>query len=257
MLLTHLDRDRIAQLAADEVAFLCTAFDLVKRSARPEDHSRFAGRFEAHQQPLLGLKEELTPSNDVHQLEIHIQYATEADIKGAEVTSIRLLAGIELPCRGPLFTAGNHLRILGDVPENCTVEVKNEGSCSVDGYVMERILTKGHCEIRQNISGVAIVLDGHVRARSIINNALVISKMGEVFCINAQGPKLVFAGRSINIRESTMLGKFVARDLEIGEEARGSHIEVAGTAEAKHFPQSRHEQHGDRSSSRAFLRRFR
>ncbi|MCF6287090.1 MAG: hypothetical protein L3K26_18180, partial [Candidatus Hydrogenedentes bacterium] len=141
----------------------------------------------------------------------------------------------ELPCRGPVFTADTHLRILGDVPDNCTVVVSNEASCAVDGYVMGRILAKNHCEVRQNISGVAIVLRGHIRARSIINNALVVAKMGSVICNNAQGPKLIFAGRSIYVNENTMLGKFITREMVVEGEVRGGHLEIAGNACAKAF----------------------
>ncbi len=222
-------------LVADEVAFLHAALTLAETAQNASQQTRFLSRIRPHQDTLLKLLALGAPSSDLHHLEMHIVYASAADILGAETTSVRILAGIEVPSRGPVFKARNHLRILGDVPENCTVVVENEGSCSVDGYVLGRILTKSDCEIRHNISGVAIVLHGDVRARSIINNAFVVSKMGSVFCRNAQGPKLVFAGRSIEVAESTMLGKYITRDMNIGDEARGSHIEIAGEAQARQF----------------------
>lgn len=235
MLLDRLVGGDGVEFAPDEITFLYTACDLVERSKADGAFARLKQRLDRHRPAITKRQAQATPTNDVHQLERHIQYAAESDIRRATVSAIRLLAGIELPCRGPVFRAGNNLRILGDIPDNCTVVVENEGFCSVDGYVMGRILAKSFCEIRHNISGVAIVLHGHIRARGIINNAQVISKMGSVFCINAQGPKLVFAGRSIEVLDRTMLGKFITREMNVAEEVRGSHIEIAGAAQAKQF----------------------
>jgi len=230
LLIQRLEGGALAKIAADEVAFFCAAHELVERSRSGKMQARFLSLAAPYREVMLARREEVAPSNDAHQLEQYIQYASEKDILAAGVSAVRLLAGIELPCRGPVFKAGNNLRVLGDIPEGCTVVVENEGFCSVDGYVMGRVLARNYCEVRHNISGVAVVLRGHVRARGIINNAQVISKLGSVYCHNAQGPKLVFA-----VAQSTMLGRFVTRDMAVGGDVRGSHIEVAGTAQAAHY----------------------
>lgn len=234
-LIRQIEQGHREKLAADELALLCAAWELCSPVTSDTVQARLRERLADCQEELHALRARVEPSDDLHQLAIHIQYATPADIRNAPVSSIRLLAGIELPCRGPIFKAGNHLRILGDVPEDCTVVVENEASCSVDGYVLGRVLAKNYCEIRHNISGVAIVLRGHIRARSIINNAVAVSKMGEILCRNAQGPKLVFAGSAIHVWENTMMGRFITRDMTVSQEVRGSHLEVAGTAHAGAF----------------------
>ncbi len=234
-LLDTLEGGHEADLLPAEVALLRTADALCSRMEKPEQLVRFTSRLEKHRGRLSEVAERHGDKTRIHELETRICFATPNDIQQAPVEAIRLLAGIELPCRGPVFRADANLRILGDVPEDCTVVVGNNGHCSVDGYVMGRILTKGFCEIRHNISGVAITLDGFIRARSIINNALVISKMGSIVCTSAQGPKLVFAGHSLEVMDSTMLGRFVTRTMTVAGEMRGSHLEVSGCATATRF----------------------
>lgn len=234
-LIGMLQANRHAALTSDETAFLCTTYELIHVLRDRSPFSRVEDLLEGHVRTLASRPDAQRRATGLATLERRIQYVTEADIRHAPPEQIRLLAGIEMPCRGPVFKATGNLRVLGDVPENCTVLVENDGACCVDGYVMGRVLAKRQCEVRHNIAGVAIVLAGHVRARGIINNALVIAKMGRVVCRNAQGPKLVFAGKSIEVAENTMLGRFVTRDLAVGEEVRGSLLEIAGEASARRF----------------------
>lgn len=234
-LLDALESGRETDLLPAEVALLQTADGLCRRMNESNTPTRFAARLEKHRGRLSALAERHGKAVRIHELETCICFATPQDIQGAPSEAIRLLAGIDLPCRGPVFRADANLRILGDVPEDCTVVVENNGHCSVDGYVMGRILTKGFCEIRHNISGVAITKEGFIRARSIINNALVISKMGRVACTTAQGPKLVFAGQAIEVAESTMMGTFITRRMTVDGEMRGSHLEVSLQARATRF----------------------
>ncbi len=234
-LLDTLERGAEADLLPAEVALLQTADRLCSQMTSPIRGARFTTFIERHRGRLSALADRHGKNLRRHELETRICFATPRDIQQAPTEVIRLLAGIELPCRGPIYRADANLRILGDVPEDCTVVVENNGHCSVDGYVMGRILTKGFCEIRHNISGVAITLDGFIRARSIINNALVISKMGSVVCTSAQGPKLIFAGQSITVLDSTMMGTFITRSMTVTGEMRGSHLEISGHATATRF----------------------
>ena len=242
-------KDHLEALSGDEAAFLCAVFDLLHKVRDRSAFARVEELLRDHVRLLAARREARGLTPGLASLARRIKYVTEDDILQAPQQHIRLLAGIELPCRGPVYTNSGHLRILGDVPDNCTVVAEHQGCCSVDGYVMGRILAKHQCEIRHNISGVAIVLDGNIRARGIINNAIAIAKMGNVVCQNAQGPKLVFAGKSIQVADITMMGKFVTRDMAVGREVRGSHIEIAGTGSAGYV------RHLGTSSTTVVLRR--
>lgn len=223
------------RLVLEEVAFLTTVLSLTRQVGAHPVAVRAATLLEAYGGALEQRKEGRTPAPGLTTLERRVQYVTERDILAADNTFVRLLAGIELPCRGPVFKASANLRILGDVPDGCTVVVENEGCCCVDGYVMGRVLSRRQCEIRHNISGVAIVLTGHIRARGVINNAMAISKMGSVVCMNAQGPRLIFAGQSIVVTDTALMGRLVTRHLHVGREVKGSRLEIAGEATAQYY----------------------
>lgn len=234
-LLDLLNTQRADVLSADETAFLSTVLAMTRELGEHAVAARVAQLLEPHGPSLQARGANREPAPGLVTLERRIHYATERDILAAEVTHIRLLAGIELPCRGPVFKSSGNLRLLGDVPEGCTVVVENDGCCCVDGYVMGRILSRRQCEIRHNISGVAIVLTGHIRARGIINNALAVSKLGSIKCMNAQGPRLIFAGQSIEVVENALMGRYVTRNMRVGGEVRGGRLEVSGEATAGYF----------------------
>lgn len=226
---------RVEVLMAEEVAFLTTTLSLARNVGAHAVTARAVALLEPHAAALDARRAAKEPTPGLATLERRVQYVTERELLVAETAFIRLLAGIELPCRGPVFKASTNLRVLGDVPDGCTVVVENDGCCCVDGYVMGRVLSKRQCEIRHNISGVAIVLTGHIRARGIINNAMAISKMGSVVCVNAQGPRLVFAGQSIVVEDTALMGRMISRQIHVGREARGSRLEVSGEATAQYF----------------------
>lgn len=234
-LIDFLLTQRADVLSVEEAAFLNTVLAMSRELGVHPVSARAAQLLEPHGPSIQARGTSREPAPGLVTLERRIHYATERDILAAEVSHIRLLAGIELPCRGPVFKSSGNLRILGDVPEGCTVVVENDGCCCVDGYVMGRVLSRRQCEIRHNISGVAIVLTGHIRARGIINNALAVSKLGSVKCVNAQGPRLVFAGQSIEVEENALMGRFVTRNMRVGGEVRGSRLEVSEEATAEHF----------------------
>ena len=226
---------RVDVLLAEEVAFLTATLSLAQNAGAHAVTARAVALLEPHAAALDARRAAKEPTPGLATLERRVQYVTERELLAAETAFIRLLAGIELPCRGPVFKASTNLRILGDVPDGCTVVVENDGSCCVDGYVMGRVLSRRQCEIRHNISGVAIVLTGHIRARGVINNAVAISKMGSVVCVNAQGPRLIFAGQSIVVEDTALMGRLITRQLHVGREVRGSRLEISGEASAQHF----------------------
>jgi len=234
-LVNLLNAQRADVLTVEETAFLTTVLSIAHELGENPVAARAAELLEPHAATLAAHGSSREPAPGLVTLERRIHYATERDILAAEVSPIRLLAGIELPCRGPVFKISGNVRILGDVPEGSTVVVENDGSCCVDGYVMGRVLSRRQCEVRHNISGVVIVLTGHIRARGIINNATAISKLGNVFCINAQGPRLVFAGQSIDVAENVLMGRYITRNMRVGGEVRGGRLEISGEATAGHF----------------------
>ncbi len=232
---SRIQRKGLDALSNSEVFFLHAVDRLLTQVVNPERFARVERLLRRSRDRLIQRCEGIRPTPHLPDLSGLIQYVTEADILQAPVRDTRLLAGIELPCRGPVLSASCHLRVLGDVPERSTVVVEGAGHCCVDGYVMGRVLSKRQCEIRGNISGVAVVLHGDIRARSIINNAQVIAKMGSVYCQSAQGPKLVFAGRRLSIAGDTMLGNYIARKMDVGNDVRGGRIQVSELVQAKHF----------------------
>ncbi len=230
-----LEHDKHQDLLGDELAFVGAALDLARASAQADCFGRVLGLLGKHEQALEGRRVALKPSAGLSSLTGRIEYASERDIRRAPHRETRLLAGIELPSRGPVLTCQSNLRVLGDVPDNCTVVVEGDAACSVEGYVLGRVLAKRDCEVRGNIAGIAVVLHGDVRARGIINNATVVAKMGSVHCRNAQGPRLIFASKAIHVAEGAMLGRFVTRFMSVANDVRGGQIQVSGMVEAGHF----------------------
>lgn len=234
-LVDHLVKHGTTTLGVEEAAFLQAALTLARATGTTRDSERVTALLAPHESALAARAGAHAPAYGLVPLERRIAYASENDVLAAPSNFIRLLAGIEMPCRGPVFKCQTNLRLLGDVPDGCTVVVENDGYCSVDGYVMGRVLSRRHCEIRHNLSGSVIVLSGNIRARGIINNGTAISKMGSVHCVNAQGPRLVFAGQAIEVEENALMGRYVTRDMRVGREVRGSRLEIAGDCTAGYF----------------------
>ncbi len=235
-LIEHFIQKRQKEFGPDEIAFLTAVHYIGKGIKDVEQYDRVHEMLDPYMPVVLSRRQEEEPVPRLRSIAKKLQYATEEDIRKAPMRETRLLAGIELPCRGPVLTCRRHLRILGDVPDTCTVVVEGEGNiCCVDGYVLGRVLAKQQCEVRGNVSGVIVTLHGDIRARSVINNAQTIAKMGGVYCLSAQGPKLIFAGRRIEIATGTMLGNFITRVMNVAEDVKGGRIQVAELAQARYF----------------------
>lgn len=234
-LISVLQEDRQAELNGDEVAFLCAVHHLTLGVAEPAQFTRLRSLLDPYMTVLQRQRRNFSATGGLAMLAKCIQYVVETDIQRAPSRETRLLAGIEMPCRGPVMTCDGHLRVLGDVPDDCTVVVDGRGVCSVEGYILGRVLAKQRCEVRRNISGVTVVLRGDIRARGIINNAYVVAKAGSVYCRSAQGPKLVFGGKRIVITTGTMLGRYITRTMDVAKEVRGGQIQVSELVHAEHF----------------------
>ena len=138
--LGKLQQDRHHDLLPDEAAFLWSVQELLGANDSLPGHERLVRLLTPHLDVLRDICGTTPPSPGLKGLTKQIYYACEEDVRQAPQRETRLLAGIELPCRGPVLTTPCHLRLIGDVPDSCTVVVEGNGVCAVDGYVMGRVL---------------------------------------------------------------------------------------------------------------------
>ena len=139
ILVDTLEADSHQELHRDENAHLSSRYKILQGVHNADQHTRNIEILEPHFHILEKRRNAAQPVAHLPRIAKSIQYATEKDISGAPVRDTRLLAGIELPCRGPVMYYSTNLQIIGDVPENSTVVLKDEGLCCVDGYLMGRI----------------------------------------------------------------------------------------------------------------------
>jgi hypothetical protein len=237
-LVDTLQREGAGGLEPDEIGLLNCVLELIHGAATPE-HGR---RLKELLAPYSAAIQErhaaarMEPGLPILSQKLHV--VTTEDIEHAKPREIRVLAGVVAPSIGPVLVCQGHLRVLGDVPEDCTLVVE-KGHCVVDGFVLGRVTATGYCEVRENIAGIVIVRNGDVRARNIINRATVISKCGHVFCRSVQSPDLVFAGVQIHVKGGTVQGRLVAPRMSVGEELFGGEVHVSELVRAGQFRQSK------------------
>lgn len=236
-LIGRLHGAQVGSMARDELELVSTVFDLIQHAANPQPFERVKELLKPHMKVVDARRSILKHEPRLHKLSETLHIVNTEDILKSRVREVRVLAGVPLPSRGPLLAHQGHVRVLGDVPDNCTIVVE-AGHCVVDGFVMGRIAATGQCEVLENISGVVITRDGDIRARNIIDNAHVIAKLGRVYCRRAQNPKIVFAGLGIEIRNESVQGRYLSSSIEIGEEALGGEFHISESIQAHRFRQS-------------------
>lgn len=225
---------RIGSMARDEIDLLYHVYDLIAHSVHAETFQRVHEFLHPHIITVQQRREVLEEAPGLPTLNRKLRIVDSRDLMAAERKSVTGLAGIEGSFRGPVLTHEGHVRVMGDVPAEATIVVES-GHVVVDGYVLGRIAASGQCEVKENISGLIVVRDGDVRARALIDNAVVVSKHGSVFCRKAQNPKLVFAGNRIDVQGETTLGRYLAPHIEIHESAHGGEFHVSSDLKAPHF----------------------
>lgn len=231
-LIDRLEADEVDKMSRDELDLLeavhgfahaaqnPATFERVRRAIAPR-RARIAAR-RATSPTVVG-----TPTLSARFLVVRAQ-----DILAAQAREVRVIAGVELPSRGPVMVHSGHVRVLGDVPASTTLVVE-EGACVVDGFVIGRIAVSGNCEVLENISGVVISRNGDVRVRNIVDGAFVVAKRGWIHCRRAAGAKLVFAGNTIRVTEKASRSRFLApvikaiECIEAGEIHSSQRIESA------------------------------
>ena len=233
-LIELLQEARITSLARDELDFLKRTYELVSGTKNPEAFKRIQELLTGHIGTVESRIEILSPEPGLTALVERLQIVSSEDIQSAKRAETKTLSGVDLPGRGPVFRRKGQLRILGDVPENCTVIVE-AGDCVVDGFVFGRVVATRSCEVRDNIAGVVIVRDGDIRARSIIDNATTISKGGGIFCCDTQAPRLMFAASHVEIKGSALQGNYVSPSIRIAGNAFGGQYHISHRVESSGF----------------------
>jgi len=103
---------------------------------------------------------------------------------------------------------------------------------------MGRIAASHHCEVRDTVSGTVVVRQGNVCARGLVVKSYVVSKWGSVYCRQAEGPELVYAGKEIRVDGNVTMGKFIAPRIQIEGDAFGGVFHVSQRVTARRFRRS-------------------
>ncbi len=225
---------RITMLARDELDFLARTRELVLATANSKAFSRVEELITPHIKTIESRREYLSPDLGLKALTERLQVVSSEDIQLARASDTKTLAGVALPSRGPVFRRNGQLRVLGDVPEGCTVIVEN-GDCVVDGFVLGRVAATNSCEVRDNIVGAVVVRDGDIRARAIINNATAIAKTGRIYCRATQSPRLIFSGSDLEVKGDALQGNYIAPSIQIEGEAFGGQYDITRQVESARF----------------------
>lgn len=233
----RLKDEGVSRLFRNEIDLLLSALEIIRDVKAASLFQRLSGMLCANEAALKKRREAMPPIPGLTELNAKVQFVTGEQIAKSRTRSIRNFAGIHMPCRGPIYSHAGDLKVLDDVLDE-TMLVIEDGSCWVGGFVLGRLATSGHCEVRENISGVVIAREGNIRARSVINNAFVVSKWGGAKVRSAEQPRLFFAGKAIEIKEKAVRGKFAAPEIRVGEEISGGHFTVSKSIEAGHFRQT-------------------
>lgn len=229
---------RVSSMTWDEAQLLLSAHDLSARASDPDHYLRVVGLIRPHIEAVRARVSALNPTPGLPTISSRLHVVTDEDILRSRPREIKLFAGVPLQARGPvLIHEKGHLKVIRQVPENCTVVVE-DGSISVEGFVMGRVAASNHCEVRDNISGMVIVRQGDVRARGIMVRAFVVSKWGSIHCRQAESPELLFAGEEICVEGSTTMGVMKAPVITVHGEVNGGTFHATKNISALSFRNS-------------------
>ncbi len=233
-LIDELRAGSLARLARDELDFLCIAYELMGRAARPEEFARPRSCIEPHIEAIIQRRAELPVAPGLPALEHRVTLVLPRELEAAPVRRLTAFAGMALPFTGHVLQHWGTVRIVGDVPEDCAVAVE-EGDCYVGGYVLGHVAATFCCEVCRNVSGAVVVRRGDVSLRDIIDHALVVSKHGSVRCRASRRPRLVFAQQQFLARTCVAGGLYFAAAVQVQGEVFGGTLHIAGTGRASRF----------------------
>lgn len=233
-LIDRAQSDAVDTMSRDELDLLETVYSFAHAAQHHTHFERVRRLIAPRRARMAARRMKLPPVAGLPALAKRLLVVRGEELLEAPHREVRVLAGIELPARGPVKVHAGHVRVLGDVPDGVTLVVE-EADCVVDGYVMGRLAASGNCEIKENVSGVAISRNGDIRARNIIENGFVVAKRGRVQCRRVHGARMVFAGEAIHIAESAARSLLLAPTVTIGESAESGRIHVSQSAQAGRF----------------------
>lgn len=225
---------RASHFQGDEVAFIRAAHDLARAARFPRHFERLCGLIGPCRANLDALHNAQPVDPATPGLASLIHVVTTEELEAAPPRQAQEFAGIAMAIRGRVFTHRGSVRVLGDIPDNCTVAVE-QGDCYVDGYVLGNLAATGSCEVRGNVAGVAIARLGDVRARDVINHAKCISKQGRAVCMNAMQPGLVYGFAGVAVWGEVRGGVYMGGSFSAAGAVTGGEIHVTGRAEAARF----------------------
>ncbi len=159
---------------------------------------------------------------------------SSVDLLEARSRAVDTFAGLRLPARGPVLTRSGDVRVLDHVPDNCTLVVEN-GSCTVNGYVLGRVACAGGCDVRDTVAGVIVANRGDIHVRAILNRAHVVAKLGSAQAERAEDPELLFAGEKLLINGEARMGTYISPTIVVGGEVNSGNFSFSKSMSATRF----------------------
>lgn len=238
-LIDDMQAGKVRTFAWDQAAFALAILELIETTGALDTYARLRSLLISHAKQLSVQVKSLPIAPGLPTIAARLHVVTSKQIAAAQPRDVKIFAGIPVQARGPvLIHEKGHLKILDQVPENCTVVVE-DGSVSVEGFVLGRVAASLHCEVRENISGMVVVRQGNIRARGIMVKSKVISKFGSICGKAAESPDLVFAGTEIRIENSTNMGEFKAPLITVLGDVCGGVFHVSKQLQADHYRSSK------------------
>ncbi|MCH7908978.1 MAG: betaine/proline/choline family ABC transporter ATP-binding protein [Candidatus Hydrogenedentes bacterium] len=185
-------------LNRSEFDLLNSARDLIERADASTHFAHISRLLALHSEAAAQAASSLPLQPGLSGFEGQIHIISTENLMKARAQTVGTFSGLHLPSRGPVLTLQGDVRVLDQVPDNCTLVVDG-GSCTVSGYVLGRIACSGGCEVRETVAGVIIANRGDIRARAILNRAIIVAKLGSVHTERTEDPELVFGGEKIII----------------------------------------------------------
>lgn len=226
--------DGIERLNRSELDLLVAVNELVTRVHDPSLFQRLQRNLGGEMTYVATRHARLKPAPGLPGIEDTVRYVTAEDLEAAKPKRVRYVSGVELPALGPVYAHTGDVRVLDYVPDNCTLVV-DHGACAVSGYVLGRVASTGDCEVQENIAGVVVASQGHVRARNIIDNAFVVSKWGEVAARSIENPRLVYGGEHIEVHGNLRLGRCTSPQIAVSGTVEGGEHTVSRRFTADKF----------------------
>ena len=221
-------------LERDELDVLYFAYALALRSKKEHLFKRPMDCIQPYLHILRDVRAELTIDSGLPTIDDQYTFCCGSTLKEAPPRDMRSFAGLDLPHRGPVLIAEGHVKVLDDLPDDCAV-ITEVGNAYVNGVVYGKLAASDHCEIRGNIAGTAVSRKGEIHCAHIMNQALVISKEGQISLSRGESPRIVFAGDKITVTGDVLGGHWFSRSMAITGTVYGGEIHAAGPLVAQRF----------------------